>query len=406
MRLAFAIAIGCADATACCLQVADSGLIGTGSDGGGVHASLVWPPSTGAIAAGDVNQDGIQDLALLVSGYDAGGIYLYYGLQDGGLSQGPIVGLPSSSSLEWDHLVVFDLNGDGWPDLIASGQYEIGVSMNQRDGGFVVYSQSQANHLITWVQAADFDGSGRGDLVVGGYGGVVLFLDEGDVPSFATPITLPIPLQTNLQELDDVVPGLGVGDVDGDGKMDIVSYEADDRGDEYLIVRRGLGDGGFLAPEVYPSAPGTPSANGIYGPILVADVNGDGIPDVAAGTYSGFALRLSLGGGRLGNEIDIAGSPPAQFGTTTIVAIDSLDGGNEVVTGGSWTCGSSTGQLPVSRLPMVFPNDGGGNFLAGAPFSVRQANPGPVATWLPAGADRPVLVVGDLCAPNVSFISE
>jgi hypothetical protein len=403
MRLAFAITLGCAGATACCLRAVDSGLVETGSDGGGVEAPLVWPPGTAAIATGDLNQDGIEDLALLQFGADAGRIYLYHGMPDGGLSQGPIVTLPSSDWFEWDQLVVFDLNGDGWPDLIASGEYEIGIAMNQRDGGFVVYSHSQLNHPIRWVQAGDFDGSGRADLVVGGYEGLARFPDEGDVPSFSAPSIFPVPPLTNLRQGNNVVLGLGVGDLDGDGQEDIVSYEVDGSGDEYLIVRRGLGDGGFLAPEVYPSAPDTPSGDSLFGPIVVADVNGDGLSDVVAATYVGVALRLGLGAGRLGPEVDITGTPAAEFGTTSLLVLNSSSSAlPEIVIGGSWNyaCGSP------GRLPMIFVNDGGGNSVVGVPFSSGQANAGPVAAWTATSVGRPVLVVGDSCAPDVSFIPE
>ena len=73
---------------------------------------------------------------------------------------------------------------------------------------------------------------------------------------------------------------MAVGDVNGDGTLDLVAAD----GGSVLL---GDGDGGFHDPQAY-------ATGGAYGPIALADFNGDGRLDIAMTTDCGERHRQPL----------------------------------------------------------------------------------------------------------------
>lgn len=241
------------------------------------------------LATADVNGDGFADLFVSGAAGQAGELFL--GQSDGRFQAAP--DQPWAEAAEADDVgaVFLDVNGDGHPDLfIAAGgvrKLPGDALLNDRlylNDGHGRFALAPAGTLpadgesTAATAAADFDGDGRADLFVGGR------VVPGKYP--ATPRSF---LYHNVggklvDVTDELAPGLrAIGmvtaavwaDVDGDKRPDLllaiewgpISYwHNTGHGFENLTARAGLA-----------------GVTGWWSALTVADVNGDGRPDLIAG---------------------------------------------------------------------------------------------------------------------------
>jgi hypothetical protein len=117
----------------------------------------------------------------------------------------------------------------------------------------------------------DFNGDGKPDILIGGYGGIELRLGNGDGTFKAAASYL-----TSGRAMQVV-------DLNHDGRSDIVTAD--------LTVMLGNGDGTFQSPVSYAS----PTFSTIK--VQIADVNGDGNLDLAAIQSYTSAIQVLLGDG-------------------------------------------------------------------------------------------------------------
>jgi hypothetical protein len=249
----------------------------SGADGG---ARACW------LAVGDLNGDGVPDIALGEPSIETGldgmiGVLLNRG--DGGLGpQASYTTKDSPNNGSWDRgptaIVTADLNGDGFGDIAVTSEAEtVGVYLNNGDGTFapeveyVIGPQGATGNLSARLAAGDLNGDGRPDLVVLNYWepavGVLLNTGRGAFAAEAAVVS-----GTALQQQYIHV---AVGDMDGDGRQDIVTASADGAMPG-ISVFHNLGGATFAPPVAYPA----PNDN--LGPIAIGDLDGDGLPDVAA----------------------------------------------------------------------------------------------------------------------------
>ena len=159
-----------------------------------------------------------------------------------------------------------DLNNDGREDLISAGIQPgtFDVMLSTGDG---VYGQPTTYSVPggSWSALAigDFNGDGWPDLIVTSFGNAFYeYLNNGDGT---------LHLQATFST-DVTVLYMSAGDLNHDGKIDLVFEGSDSNGNLTVNVWFANGDGGFTV------GPATPVQ--VYGFVYVGDFDGDGNADV------------------------------------------------------------------------------------------------------------------------------
>ena len=153
-----------------------------------------------------------------------------------------------------------DLDGDGILDAAGvdgTGRH-VFLARGTSDGRYHLEETLELNvSQTTWVAGGDFTGDGKGDVVVNGDGQIVyLYAGNGDLT-----VKAPVAYSTGTDLLTAV-------DLGGSSATDLISRTSDPG---TLFAALGA-KGGFAAAKLIPSA--------VPGEIAVGDVNGDGRPDV------------------------------------------------------------------------------------------------------------------------------
>src|SRR6266540_3859532 len=243
-----------------------------------------------SVAIGDLNGDGQLDLVTANIGGDplanptpAGTISVLLG--SGGGTFSAATPYPTGSFLPFS-VAIGDLNGDGKLDLAVanyghplSGDGAISVFLGNGDGTFSAATPYPTLAIgAQSVAIGDLNGDGKLDLVVAyASSKYSVFLGIGN-GSFnqQTPISL-----SGNKNLSSVA----IADLNGDGKLDLALANA---GSDTVSVFLGNGNGSFQAQIQYATGTNPDS-------VAIGDLNGDGQPDLAIANYDSNTVSVLLG---------------------------------------------------------------------------------------------------------------
>jgi FG-GAP-like repeat len=223
-----------------------------------------------SIASGDFNGDGFTDVVVSNFGGTSTGITVFLSNPDGSLQPGVNYG----SSGEFGYLTVSDFNGDGKWDIAASnynGYVQIFTGTGSGtfiEGPFYSTGGSEGAGIVAGALNNSTNGTGVAgfnDLAVYNFGSsnISVLVNDGS-GGFLSPV--PYPLSAGGQMLATAQLTTTSGNLD----LAAAEYEGSEVG-----VLLGNGDGTFAAEATVPMGD-TP-----FG-ITLADVSGDGIPDIVA----------------------------------------------------------------------------------------------------------------------------
>jgi hypothetical protein len=229
-----------------------------------------------SVAVADVNGDGKPDL--VATNYAGGAVAVLLGNGDGTFQAEVTYGSGGSDAMS---VAIADVNADGKRDLVVSNSGAVGVLLGNGDGTFqaaVAYGSGGAGS----VAVADVNGDGKADVLVVSFGNCFIRCTDGSVGvllgngdgSFQSAVAYDSGAAGSLS--------VAVADVNGDGKPDLV-VASDSNGPEGTVsILLGNGDGTFQGVMLYGSG------GRVAGSVVVADVNGDGRPDLLVSNYCGL----------------------------------------------------------------------------------------------------------------------
>lgn len=243
------------------------------------------------ICVADFNADEKLDLAF--ANHDAKYLTVLLGDGQGGFKPAPGSPVTVASNPHTHGVAAGDFNGDGRLDLVTDSWAEnkVTVVIGDGRGGFSSPGVQFAvgKRPYERVRVADVNGDGHADIITTNLDGdnVTVLLSDGR-GGFAQAAGSPFPAGKTPF-------GVAVADLNGDGRLDLAvvnfSGHPEDAENDAVTILLGDGKGGFR------SMRGSPFPTG-HAPIRVAigDVNGDGTLDVVTVNLASNDITILLGG--------------------------------------------------------------------------------------------------------------
>lgn len=239
-----------------------------------------------SVAIGDLNGDGIPDLAVLESTPGLAQVALLLGRGDGTFQPEVLLQTQSLATLGTADIQIADVNGDGRPDILLTGGLDQNTYVLLNEGGLKFSGASKFAGAGPQLLLSDLNGDGILDAVnVNFYNDTVTYAAGTGDGAFSDSQSFPAgqsPVAAVIADLaTDNSSGITIGQ--GDGVPDLV------------VADSGVSQTSFTGPAAIVILPGTTDSTGAFDgfdspqqiasaiaptSVAVADVNGDGVPDV------------------------------------------------------------------------------------------------------------------------------
>ena len=349
-------------------------------------------PTTGAqnspgsnLVVADFNKDGTPDFAVVDAGsvsYDRASIFIGHG-------DGSFIGIPAVAPVNdpntfpqgLDAYAALDLNGDGKQDVLlqssmGSGPYPYISALSNGKGNFT-YKQALAGGAGGFetqevsTATGDFNGDGLQDVLFSGESAsgkhvLAVSLSNGDGT-----LQAPVALNMGTTAFAFTLTGMSIGDVNGDGKLDIIAtYQSISTAvPSGFVVILGNGDGTFQ-PATF-----TVFGTSLYSSAL-ADFNGDGKLDLVLSDTgsSSAAAKVSIIYGDGSGIFNAANAQTIQTGNVIISLLPgdvNQDGKLDLVML-SEGLRTSTGLQSSGEGAQVYINNGTGGFTPGSIYEAGR----------------------------------
>jgi hypothetical protein len=221
-----------------------------------------------AVGVGDFNHDGLNDVA--VANYPAtpdSELRVFFQNGSGGLDDAVTY---TAGTRRVEALAVGDLNNDGWDDVVVANfdSNTIGVFLQQADGILGASTMYATGTSPDAIAIGDVNGDGLDDVAVAHWSSAFISIfTQNSSGTLNAKVDYASP-----QTGDD---DIAIGDVNGDGLNDVVKMNGQTYANPDLSVYIQTVDG-RLSSAVSYSVAGSYDGNGIG----VGDVTGDGKSDV------------------------------------------------------------------------------------------------------------------------------
>ena len=297
------------------------------------------PAYTADVATADLDRDGTPDIVTLGA---ADGQNTVHVLRGGCTGTAASEDYPVGPA--WS-LLIADVDHDGLPDIVTDRP---SVMHNRGDGTFTAPAGPIAGSARpSGLAVSDLDGDGILDVLT-------VVVDSNTSP---TGIGIAFGNGSSARVATNGAYAFAAGDVDEDGKADLVTAAA---------ILRGNGDGTFQSPSAGPP--------GSFAGMALADLDGDGHLDLVTESFTGVTqVQLGAGNGTFG--------APTSYGTATGLHIVDVDGDGRLDILGTGEVGQVT----------LLTNTGHGGFSETDIFGIDTT--AGVAVTPPVGQARGDLIV-------------
>ena len=284
--------------------------------------TTIFENQIGPAAVADFNRDGLDDLAVTTLGDNT--VYVIMAEAGNALGEPRKVLEPSNQFLSSGPLHVGDTNGDGIPDLILGNVASVMVLLGNGDGQFTQKLSYQIGSKEKPFRAAgiavgDLNNDGRTDVVGHGVRNVpgvsIAFANSDGSYSVSSFVKAP-----------QAYPGIAVGDVTRDGIADIVGA-----GQDWLVLFENQGAGSFSEPKglhrpvTNSSEPSQPVIR--HGSVKLIDADADGTSEHVLVRGGSGRVRSIEFYSVVGGELVFAKGPTVGYGRTPgIFQLADLDG--------------------------------------------------------------------------------
>jgi hypothetical protein len=249
-----------------------------------------------SVAAADVNGDGRSDLIVPNRQDDTVSVLL----NTTSFAESTAVGVPAplfpqaaspSAGVNPLSVAEADLNGDGRPDLVVAGFSYVTVLFNTTEPGATTPTFAAAQTFATdsnpvWVSVADLNGDGRPDLIVANRGSddVSVLLNTTAPGASTASFTTAQTFATGAEPI-----AVTTADLNGDGLLDLIVANEGSGTVSVLMntTSAGATTASFAAQQTFAAGSNPDS-------VAVAELNGDGLPDLIVGNHGSATVSVLL----------------------------------------------------------------------------------------------------------------